>query len=426
MFKKYFLIKFSLFLLALFCINLFLRKFTPLSYALLLNYNQLYYPQEKIHIEEFHLTGDSLDIIFGGGTLGRKRNNFQVFAGNKCIYQQETSGKNIRLKLDSPGITRVSVSVNGAMERQQMNIDYSPDSIYSKFGNSSHTLYELTTNVPVLPGHLYPVLDWAIHYPTVDSIHSQLETQQLLKDSIKIQPGDSCRQKVLKIARFILYRTAGKEGIPADTLSLLPAMQQLRYIEAGKSKVWCGNFSTIFSFLAEAAGLSVRLVSCGSSEGGVANGIHVFCEVYLREDQTWAYVDLTSRNILVCYGGKWLNAIDLQRLLRYPVQDTSLIAWHYEKDSIYAVSFAKVSTLAANFFTANTVFTFYFGEYLKIKEPANFFSRAIKFFYTKPYYAVYSDNQPAQADAFYLRILTNYLLLIGLIIWLAVFLKKIF
>jgi hypothetical protein len=424
MFKKYFLIKFSLFLMVLFCINLFLRKFAPLSYAVVLDYNQLYYPQDKIHIESYQVIDDSLEIIFGGGALERKTNDFRVIAGNKLLYQEETNRKNIRFKLDSPGISKVLVSVNGVP--LEMEIDYSPDSIYSKFANSSHTLYEITTKVPVLSGRLYPVSDWAIHYPSIDSIRDGLETERILKDSIKIQPGDPGQQKVLKIARFILYRTAGKEGIPADTLSLLSPIQQLRFVEAGKSKAWCGNFSTIFSYLAQAAGLSVRLVSCGASQGTVSSGIHVFCEVYISEDQNWAYVDLTSRNILVRYNEKWLSAIDLQRLLRYPVQDSNMIACHYEKDSLYQVPFSRVSDLASHYFNANTIFTFYFGQYLQIKDPINFYSRLIKFFYTKPYYAIYSDNQPARMATFYIRILTNYLLAITLIAWLIVFAKKIF
>jgi hypothetical protein len=72
MFKKYFLIKFSLFLLALFCVNLFLRKFTPFSYALLLNYNQLYYPQEKIYINR-----KPVGKIFGLNSIHRESLGFR-------------------------------------------------------------------------------------------------------------------------------------------------------------------------------------------------------------------------------------------------------------------------------------------------------------------------------------------------------------
>jgi hypothetical protein len=247
-----------------------------------------------------------------------------------------------------------------------------------------------------------------------------------LKDSIHILEGESSDQKILKIARFILKKTAGKEGIPADELSRLHPLKQLEYIESGKSRVWCGNFSAIFSYLATSAGIQVRLVSCGLSNGGVSTGIHVFCEAFLKEEESWAYVDLTSRNILVRYNEKWLNAIDIQRLLRYRVQDSSFLAWHYEKDSLFQVPFYKVEKLNDYYFHSNAVFTFYFGDYLAIQEPANIFSRAIKFFYTKPYYAFYSDNLPVSNPAFFLRILTNYLLAAVFLAWLLMLMRRIF
>jgi hypothetical protein len=423
--KKYFLLQFSLFLLALFFINLFIRKSIPASYSAILDYNQLYFDRDRIHIEDFSLSGDSLDILLSGGELKEGKNNFQVFSGSRLIARIESPDKEIRFRLDSAGVNRISIAVNGSSQRLPMNIDFSPDSMFRKFDNRSSNEYELLSDIPVRAGTLYAAKEWAVPIPESNSIAIEEQTSSILEDSIQLKTGESSVQKILKIARFILKRTAGKEGIPADELSRLHPLKQLEYIEAGKSKLWCGNFSAIFSYLASSAGIQVRLVSCGLSNGGVSTGIHVFCEAYLKEDQSWAYVDLTSRNILVSYNKSWLNAIDIQRLLRYQVQDSSLVAWHYEKDSLYQVPFYKVENLNKYYFHANAVFTFYFGDYLAIQNPANIFSRAIKFFYTKPYYALYSDNLPIGNSSFFLRILTNYLLAAAFLIWLLILIRRI-
>jgi hypothetical protein len=262
------------------------------------------------------------------------------------------------------------------------------------------------------------VQDWAIRGWEDGPANIREETRLILNDSVHVLANERSTEKILKLASFILRRTYGHEGQPNDELSRMHPLKQLRYVEAGKSKLWCGNFSSIFSFLATSAGLPVRWVSCGITEGADINGIHVFCEVYLKEEQEWVYVDLTSRNILTRYHRKWLNVIDVQRLLRYPILDTGWVAWHYEKDSLFETPFYKVASLPAYYFNGNTRFVFYFGDFLQIMEPKNIFRRAAKFFYTRPYYATYSDNARRPNFALYLRIFSGYLLVLLLLLFL--------
>ena len=425
-FKKFFFVKFLFLLVIIFCINLFLRKTAPIPYAALLNYNQLYYDKDKIHIENISIANDSLEINFEGNDLYQQKNNFQVFSGGTLIYKRDVVGKKLRFKPHEAGKNTISISVNGPADTISMCIDYSPDSVYRKYGNSSDILYEVTTDNLTGAVPLYSFKDWELSYRDDDTVQFAKETELILKDSVKIQKNDNSQQKVLKLAGYILTRTAGSLGIPTDTLSALHPLRQLSYVQAGKSKIWCGNFSSIFAFLASSAGLPVRLVSCGQSDNRHSNGVHVFCEVFMREDQSWAYVDLTSGNILVRYNKKWLNTIDIQRLLRYPVQDTNFVAYHYEKDSLYEIPFFKVADLATHYFHSSNTFIFYYGNFLKIMTPKNLLARVIKFFYTKPYYAVYSDNLSVTNYSFYLRIITNYLLVLLLLIYLEKIAKKMY
>jgi len=84
--KKFFLLKLSMVLAALLLANLFLRKAEPFSYTVLLNYNQLYFDRDRIHMEDFGLSGDSLQIRFSGNLHHEDKNSFQVYEGPSLLY----------------------------------------------------------------------------------------------------------------------------------------------------------------------------------------------------------------------------------------------------------------------------------------------------------------------------------------------------
>jgi len=404
-------------ILLVFGINLFLRKNEQFAdaYTQWLNYNQLYVDQDKLHIKTSRLDGDSVEIELQGAILHEGKNEVTVLSGNRLISARQVFGKKIKFKPLAGQVDRLAMVINGDADTIFLDVDYDPK---TGSGSREENQYEFTTNTLVNPGQLNSVQDWVIRGWGDEPAGIREETQRILNDSIRIAAHERSTEKILKLASFILQRTYGHEGAPSDELSRMHPLKQLRYAEAGKSKLWCGNFSSIFSFLASSAGLPVRLVSSGKIEGAYSNGIHVFCEVYLKEEQEWVYVDLTSRNILTRYHRKWLNAIDVQRLLRYPIVDTGWVAWHYEKDSLFETPFYKVAALPAYYFHANSRFVFYYGDFLQIMEPKNIFRRASKFFYTRPYYATYSDNARMVNFALYCRIFSGYLFVLLLLLFL--------
>lgn len=427
MFRKFFFPRLFLFLLIVFFVNLFFRKGAskPDSYAALLSYNQLYWDKDKIHIKSIHTADDSIEVSLEGKILNQPKNIFRIFSGNTLIAELQTPEKRIKFKPRPGNIDKISITANGSGDSVSMSVDYTPDSLYRKQGFSKGVVYEIIPNTPDDPARLYTVRDWALDYWGDDTANTAAETRRMLKDSIRIGANESSTEKILKIARFILQRTAGREGTPTDELSALHPLHQLRCVQDGKSKIWCGNFSSIFSFLASSAGLPVRLVSCGLDNGQYTNGVHVFCEVYLKEEQSWVYVDLTAKNILVSYNKKWLNAIDIQRLLKYNIQDSNWVAWHYEKDSIYETPYFRVADLSRYYFHPGNTFMFYYGDFLKKMTPKNLWSRMIKFFYARPYYALYSDDFRLPNYDFYLRIFTNYLLALAFLAYVYRFLKNL-
>ncbi|HTQ63759.1 MAG TPA: transglutaminase domain-containing protein [Puia sp.] len=424
-FKKYFFIQFFLCLVIVFFINLVLRKTAPASYARFLSYSQLYYDKDKVHIEAVHVTGDSLEIYFEGKILHPLSNRFKIFSAGNLIYEGQVMGKVLTFRPHQPGSFEVGVLINESSDTVDINIDYTPDSVYRRYGNTSKNTYEITSNALTGKVPLHQCNEWALDYWGNDTNNVSTESKRLLKDSIKILDNDNSQQKILKIAAFILTRTNKRKGIPADSISHLHPLRQLQSIENGKSEIWCGNFTSIFTFLVSSAGLPVRLVTCGEIGQRYSNGEHVFCEVYMKEDQTWAYVDLTSGNILVQYQKKWMNTIDIQRLIRYPLEDSALVAYHFQNDSIDKVPFSAVADFSKYYFYQGNMFTFYFGDFIRRMNPENIFKRAEKFFYLRPYYALYSDNINAAGYLFYLRIFTNYLFAAMIIFYLVAIVARV-
>jgi hypothetical protein len=417
-FRKFFFTNYFLLLLLVFLINLFLRKYAVSSFVKFLGYNQLYYDQGKIHIQKAEVRGDSIEFFLEGKALKGAEIPARVYFNGNILETCMLYRGQFTYKPPVQGKSTTALVLDNSSDTVFFHIDYTPDSLYARYGNASRNRYEVTSNVLMGAPVLYGKEDWKMNYWGEDTLGMDARASALLRDSVGISKGETTVGKIIRLATFILTRTAKYEGIPADSISVLHPLKQLAAIQNGKSAVWCGNYTSIFSYLATKSGLTVRLVSCGQSSDHYSNGVHVFSEVFLEEEKSWAYVDLTTGNILVRKGSTWLNAIDIQRLLRYPEKDSSLVACHFENDSLYMTPFAGVSGLTAYYFHPSNSFTFYFGPYLEKMNPRNVLQRVVKLFYTGPAYAVYSDNGGGPNFLRYARIFSNYLLVFLFGIWL--------
>ncbi|MFI5155084.1 MAG: hypothetical protein ACHQEM_02815 [Chitinophagales bacterium] len=383
-----------------------MRKHTgiPDAYSDSLNYNQLYFDKDKIHIGETRMHNGEVEILFEGKFPSEKSIDFSLIDDQGQI--SNGMGNLVLINAKAGGLHNYKILFNGFADTIGFAIDMDKDSP----GQSMNSDYEITTNNVMGSAGLFGVRDWAMDYWGTDTIGVMEDTRRILSDSLFIRSGDTDAEKILKIGKFILYRTGEMDGRPDDALSNMHPEKQLRRVQSGKSRIWCGNYAAIFSWLASGAGLPVRLVSCGMKEGSKQTGIHVFCEAFLKEQREWVYVDLTARNILVSYHNKWLNAIDIQRLSRYEIKDPEWTAFHFSGDSIIKKPYGQVSAVTDHYFHANSFYHFYFAGYFRNQFPPNIFSRVKKFLNTGYYYGVYSDNLRTRNYLFYLRILTNYLL----------------
>lgn len=388
-------------------LNYSARKHLPNAFADVADYNLLYTTSSNVYIKKLEVINDSLDILFGGNV--KEYNEYTVWPMGPDTTSFIYKRKSLRYKPAAGKSEGIMVWVNNSKASFSLNIQHSSGK------------YEIASaDIAVEPAVVRNVQDWVPHSWEHDERISFASVKQYLRDSIQVNENDSAVQKILKIGQFIMATVPDKDEIPADSISQLHPLQQLQLAQQGKTDLWCGHYTAIFSCLASAAGLSTRTVFTGGTRENLALGNHAFCEVWIEEKKCWAYVDLTHKTILCQLGEQYLNVVDIQRLLRFPSGIDNVMAWTYAGDSLQEVPYNRIASGARYYFHQNTHFIFFYSDYFERLSNPGYWQKFKNLLYTKPYSAVYSDTGAGKNSHLYLRVLSNYLLVIATGIWFIV------
>lgn len=406
---------FTVLLLLAFLFNYFTRKKLPFAHADVADYNLLYTTSDNIYVKKLGVINDSLDILFGGDV--KDVNNYAVSWHNSNGSDSgiiNYTGKSLRYKPLPSKPQIIAVKLNDDTRSYSINVSYTPEAVYRQAGNSGTLEYEVTSaDMAIEPAVVRDVLDWMPE----EWVKADGSVQSFVTDSAGIRNNDSTVQKLLKIGRAVLGNMPPDNGLPSDSVSALHPLKQLELAKAGKVNLWCGNYVTMFGCLAAAAGIPYRTVQVGGAKKDIGLGNHVFCEAYLKEEKQWAYVDLTNNSILLKQGDRYLNAIDLQRLLTYPGGTDQVNSYMVQGDSIHIVPFNKNSANAKYYFHQNTRYTFFYKDYNSKYSNPSLLQRVKNLFLARPVYAVYSDNLPGRNQHFLARIISNYILVAVAVAW---------
>lgn len=398
--------------------NFYCRKKLEYAYAEMLSYNQLYYPDEHLRIKSLKWDkNDDIKIEFNGNGI-KEQNFFEVYSDSSKIYEKEMPVLKFRMM---PGLKTYRIVANRSPDTIIIDIDYAPAPVYRTAGSSASPAVEISTaSIPIGDKGLKSIEDW--NWSMADNTDKAI-IASYLRDSMRITKDDNTEEKVKKIALYILNITKGRYGIPSDSLMALGPIQQLNAVRKGMSRIWCGNYAEFFTFFATSSGLPVRILETGAKEGGVVNSPHSFTEVYLKEQQTWAYVDFTDGNVFVKKNNKFLNTVDIYRLLRINDEDSGMVATYFSDGALIDTPFYKTGFFGTRSLNKNNIIRFYYGNYKDITTHSNVINRVRNFFYAKPYYAIYTDNVSSIDWQFDLRLISNYLLLLSFLLWLFILVK---
>lgn len=138
--------------------------------------------------------------------------------------------------------------------------------------------------------------------------------REMLKEKTGFYAQHSDSEAVMVIAKFCASLCNQPKGLQGDALGSLAPYRQIQ--EAAKCNAWmdCGNYSTIFQYLATAAGLPNRVVTYQGPAGNWRYGVHYMNEVYLRQQQQWVLIDALNNIYMPQDSIRFYNAADLKKM----------------------------------------------------------------------------------------------------------------
>ncbi|OFY96095.1 MAG: hypothetical protein A3K10_01800 [Bacteroidetes bacterium RIFCSPLOWO2_12_FULL_31_6] len=240
-------------------------------------------------------------------------------------------------------------------------------------------------------------------------------TQQIISDSLQINKNESDSIKIKKIAAYLLKNLNDCRGIPIDSMNVISPLNQFNFAIAKKSKVWCGNFSTIFSYFANSAGVLTRAIDIGGSVNSETIAHHSFNEAFIKEINQWVLVDLTSNTLfLKSQTGGFLNTLDFYRA---HLTNQQLHTISYKNDSIREIDYKETKPFYNDYFSPNTSFVFYLSTQFD-KNLYDFSSKIKRYFSKSPTFFTYSETKPTDNKKFYLKQFYFCVLLLFLVYWI--------
>ena len=378
------------------------------AYTSFANQNQLYQSDEIPYIQEFHLhTNDSLEIIINPNST---QNNWQIKERSSI---KKTPEHHPIIKLQEGKHNYTLFKNNDSIT---LGFDYTKSQTYKESGRTRESVVELCySSIPSTNGNLYPMSEWQQSSPFTTE-QEILEVKQFLKDSLQIKTTDNDIQIIEKISFYILKNIGSCKGIPTDEMNTLSPFKQFNLAKAKQSKVWCGNFSDIFSFYAQCAGITTRLACLEGKIGDISKSGHSFNEVYIKELKKWVFVDLTSNSLFAkSSSNQYLNSIQLYNLYKLSPKDVTIT--RFINDSIKQENFEVVKPFYDDYFQSNNQFVFYNNTQFK-NNLYSFSSRLKRYVFKNSTYSIYTEAKDHDNEKFYIKQFALCVLLSFIFYWI--------
>lgn len=386
------------------------------AYSEQMSYAQLYAPFRKPRILGMQYTkSDSLLLKMDKVPAGTRWRI--TFDSSESSY--ESTGPNIKLKPGKHVYTLQSTSRH-PQTPVYLGLNYTPSEVYKANQRERNSVTELYySSVPVGNYSTYALQEWQHTSPFITATEEE-QARLLLNTQTQVNQEDPTLVKLKGTGLFILGQLDHARGIPGDTMDSVSPFQRYLFALAGRSKVWCGDLSSIFSFFLSAQHVYSREVCLEGKTGDVHLAGHSFNEVYIPELDQWLFSDLTSGALLLRYEGKYLNAIDLYQLHRNEVQGIEVLL--FRDRHVAMMPYDSIKPFYDYYFKNEARFTYYLNKQYK-KDLYSFTSKLVRYFSKDASFVNYAgtfvnDNRKfyfKQAAALALSGFILYLVILALI-----------
>jgi hypothetical protein len=236
---------------------------------------------------------------------------------------------------------------------------------------------------------------------------------------MKVIPSENSISKIQKIGSYIYRKIHQQLGTPNDSMDILSPMQQFDLAQRGQSEIWCGSYTTIFSFFANTAGITTRSVWVDGEVNGISAAGHNFNECYIKELNQWIFVDLMSNTLsLQTKKGRYLNSIDFYNL--HQLHSNDFMVSSLKNDSIIKLEYDYSNSFYKNYFNSNINFTYYYASQFD-KKLYNASEKIKRYIFKRPTFATYSNAGSISNAKFYKKQMALLTLVAFSIYWLITF-----
>jgi hypothetical protein len=221
----------------------------------------------------------------------------------------------------------------------------------------------------------FPLSDWIDDYRYVGE-PALKEVDRILREEVGIRDGETTFARMEKLVPFLRRKLKGSAGVPKDDERWMNPWQLYNELAGGTGKGWCTQNAQTWVFWANRAGIPTRFVfGARTQDNTIVYTGHSWGESFIREQNRWAFVDLSQSEIYVTdKEGQVLNTADIFHLNQHNAFDSTnvriYVDWGWEKhpgipgtDTVVTVPFALCNELYRSEYTPQSI--------LKYRRPPN-------------------------------------------------------
>jgi hypothetical protein len=383
------------------------------AYTEYLSYKQLYQSLEVPSITKTRFNGtDSLTLC-----LSHEQNNaiWNILLPDSTNY---TCKGNPVIKLQE-GIKDYQIQhINSKAPAINIRLNYVSEASYKSKGRARMSDVELMqVSIPISDKKLYSINHWTQSSEFTTDKEIAL-AKQILTDSMNVVSSENTISKIQKIGGYIYKKLNHQLGTPNDSMDALSPLQQFVHAKQSKSEVWCGNYTSIFSFFANTAGITTRSVWIEGEANGISTAGHNFNECYIKELNQWIFVDLMSNTLsLQTKNGSYLNSLDFYNL--HQLHSSDIMISSLKNDSIVETEYDYSNSFYNNYFNPNVNFVYYYAAQFD-KKLYNSSEKIKRYISKQPTFATYSNASSVSNAKFYKKQMALLALFAFSIYWVTI------
>lgn len=292
---------------------------------------------------------------------------------------QEASGMSPSFRIDTTfdrlNTVRLIPVPEDACQPVEITVRFYPREFYASRGMTHTDVYIVRANVPCGEFDQLPLAAWIDPYEYVGA-EARAETDRLLRDEAGIRDSDPTFTRMEKVVRFLRIKLKDARGVPKDDERWMNPWQLYTEMVHGTGKGWCTQHAQLYVYWANRAGIPTRFVfGARTQDNAIVYTGHAFAESFIREQQRWAFVDLSHAHITITdKNGLVLNTAELFHLNQHNAFDSTMarlyIDWEWQEslgipsaDTVVTVPFARCNAVVRGEFTPHAI--------MKYRRPPN-------------------------------------------------------